>query len=137
MGWEDMTMMEAGVIIWLTDLTASNPYHVRLSEKVHEHWDQAIAQNKTFGIMDCMRIGLTHWSKVRETQATISGKEPGSGGQPKITEVIDPTLPPQKKKRRRNKKKADGKPEDGVAAAVTNGKTDIKPQPQQLGGKNP
>ena len=24
-GWEDMTMQEAGVLIWLTDLTASNP----------------------------------------------------------------------------------------------------------------
>ena len=25
-GWEDMTMAEAGVLIWLTNLTASNPH---------------------------------------------------------------------------------------------------------------
>ena len=34
-GWEDMTTQEAGVLIWLTDLTASNPYQVKLSEKIH------------------------------------------------------------------------------------------------------
>ena len=28
-GWEDMTMQEAGVLIWLTDLTASNPHQVK------------------------------------------------------------------------------------------------------------
>ena len=35
-GWEDMTMQEAGVLIWLTDLVASNPHQVRLSEKIHQ-----------------------------------------------------------------------------------------------------
>ena len=137
-GWEDMTTMEAGVIIWLTDLTAANPYQVRLSEKIHESWDQAIAQNKTFGIMDCIKVGLTHWAKVRETQATISGTLPGLGGQPKGKEVSDPTLSPKKKKRKKNKKKADGKPEDGVAAAVTTGKTDAKPPATAVtGGQRP
>ena len=34
-GWEDMTMAEAGVLIWLTDLSASNPYQVKLSKKLH------------------------------------------------------------------------------------------------------
>merc|ERR1712240_45095 len=105
-GWSDMTMMEAGVIIWLTDLVASNPHQVRLSEKVHEQWDLAIAQDKTFGIIDCITIGLTHWSKVRETQATISGKQPNAGGsQNGNNDSVDPTRPPQKKKRKRNKKK--------------------------------
>merc|ERR1712002_504821 len=126
-GWADMTMQEAGVIFWLTDLVASNPHQVRLSEKVHEQWDLAIAKDQTFGIMDCITIGLTHWSKVRETQATISAKQPGSGGQPKGNKVVDPTLSPQKKKRKRNKKKNNGKPEDGVAATVTTGKTEVKP----------
>merc|ERR1712240_233800 len=139
-GWANMTMQEAGVIIWLTDLVASNPHQVRLSKKVHEQWDLAIAKDKTFRIMDCITIGLTHWSKVRETQATISAKQPGSGGQPKGNEVVDPTLPPQKKKRKRNKKKNDGKPEDGVAATVTTGKTEVNPPataPPATGGQKP
>ena len=51
-GWADMTIQEAGVIIWLTDLVASNPHQVRLSEKVHEQWDLAISKDQTFGIMD-------------------------------------------------------------------------------------
>ena len=34
-GWESMTMAEAGVLIWLTDLTLNNPHHVKLSKKVH------------------------------------------------------------------------------------------------------
>merc|ERR1712240_529316 len=140
-GWADMTMQEAGVIIWLTDLVASNPHQVRLSEKVHEQWDLAIAKDQTFGILDCITIGLTHWSKVRETQATISGKQPGSGGPPNGNEVVDPTMPPQKKKRKRNKKKNKGKPEDGVAATVTTGKTEVKPPaataPPAAGGQRP
>ena len=104
-----MTMMEAGVIIWLTDLVVSNPHQVRLSEKVHEQWDLAIAQDKTFGIMDCITIGLTHWSKVRETQATISGKQPGSGGPPNGNDVVDPTMPRQKKEEEKEQKEKRGK----------------------------
>merc|ERR1711873_208573 len=50
-GWEDMTMQEAGVLIWLTDLTASNPHQVKFSEKVHLAWDAAIAKEETFGII--------------------------------------------------------------------------------------
>ena len=34
-GWEDMTMAEAGMLIWLTDLTTNNPHQVKLSEKIH------------------------------------------------------------------------------------------------------
>ena len=127
-GWADMTMQEAGVIIWLTDLVASNPHQVRLSEKVHEQWDLAVAKDQTFGIMDCITIGLTHWSKVRETQATISGKQPNAGGsQNGNNDNVDPTRPPQKKKRKRNKKKNEGNPKDGVAATVTTGKNEVKP----------
>merc|ERR1712240_280422 len=85
---------------------------------------------------DCITIGLTHWSKVRETQATISGKQPGSGGPPNGNDNVDPTMPPHKKKN-------DGKPEDGVAAAVTTGKTEVKPPaatappPAAAGGQTP
>ena len=43
-GWESMTMAEAGVLIWLTNLTLVNPYHVKLSEKIHAAWD--LAQTK-------------------------------------------------------------------------------------------
>merc|ERR1712002_773138 len=107
-GWADMTMQEAGVIIWLTDLVASNPHQVRLSEKVHEQWDLAIAQDKTFRIMDCITIGLTHWSKVRETQATISGRQPGAGGPLNGNDNVDPTMPPPEKEEKRNKKKNEG-----------------------------
>ena len=40
-GWESMTMAEAGVLIWLTDLTLNNPHQVKLSEKVHALWHVA------------------------------------------------------------------------------------------------
>ena len=142
-GWADMTMQEAGVLIWLTDLVASNPHQVKLSEKIHEQWDQAIARDETFGIMNCITIGLAHWSKVRETQATISGKQPNGGGtQNGNNDNVDPTRPP-KKKRKRNKKKNDVNPEDGVAATVTTGKNEVKPPaatapaPVAAGGQRP
>ena len=48
-GWEDMTMQEAGVLIWLTDLVASNPHQVKLSDKIHQHWDATVAKDETFG----------------------------------------------------------------------------------------
>ena len=34
-GWESMTRAEARVLMWLTNLTLTNPHYVRLSEKVH------------------------------------------------------------------------------------------------------
>ena len=44
-GWEDMTMQEAGVLIWLTDLVASNHHQVKLSEKIHLAWDAAVVKD--------------------------------------------------------------------------------------------
>ena len=118
-GWEDMTMQEAGVLIWLTDLVASNPHQVRLSEKIHQQWDAAVAKDETFSVMNCITIASEHWSKVREIKATISGKQSNGGGaKDGNTDNADSTRPP-KKKRKRNKKPKDANPEDGVAAAVT------------------
>ena len=57
-GWEDMTMQKAGVLIWLTDLTVSNPYQVKLSKKVHLAWDAAEAKSESFGIMNCITTAL-------------------------------------------------------------------------------
>ena len=118
-GWEDMTMQEAGVLIWLTDLVASNPHQVKLSEKIHLAWDAAVAKDETFGVMNCISIASEHWSKVREIEATISGKQPSGGGaKDGNTDNTDSSRPP-KKKRKRNKKPKDSNPEEGVAATVT------------------
>ena len=124
-GWADMTMQEPGVLIWLTDLVSSNPHQVRLSEKIHQHWDSAIAKDETFSIMNCIPIASDHWSKVREVEATISGKQSNGGGtKDGNTDNVDSTRPP-KKKRKRNKKK-DTTPQDSVAAAVTT-TSEVKP----------
>merc|ERR1712240_919018 len=64
-GLEDMTMQEAGVLIWLTDLTANNPHQVKLSKKVHLAWDAAEAESESFGIMNCISIASEHWANVR------------------------------------------------------------------------
>ena len=92
------------MLIWLTDLKASNPHKVKLSEKVHLAWDAAIAKEKTFGIINCISITSEHWAKVREIEATISRKQPSGGGSKEgNTDNTDPSRPP-KKKRKRNKK---------------------------------
>ena len=59
-GWEDMTTQEAGVLIWLTNLTVSNPHQVKLSEKIHLAWDAAIAKEETFGVINCISITSEH-----------------------------------------------------------------------------
>ena len=90
-----------------------------MSEKIHLAWDAAVAKDETFGVMNCITIASEHWSKVREIEATISGKQPNGGGaKDGNTDNADSTRPP-KKKRKRNKKPKDANPEDGVAAAVT------------------
>ena len=73
-------MQEAGVLIWLTNLTASNPHQVKLSEKVHLAWDAAEANRESFGVMNCISITSKHWGKVREIEATMSQKQPSGGG---------------------------------------------------------
>ena len=125
-GWEDMTTQEAGVLIWLTDLTASNPHQVKLSEKIHLAWDAAVAKDETFGVINCISIASEHWAKVREIEATISGKQPSGGGSKDgNTDNTDPSRPP-KKKRKRNKKLKDSNPEEGVAATVTTTTKEVK-----------
>ena len=133
-------MQKAGVLVWLTDLVASNPHQVKLSEKIHLAWDAAVAKDKTFGVMNCISIASEHWSKVREIEAMISGKQPNGGGaKDGNTDNVDPTRPP-KKKRKRNKKPKDASPEDRVAAAVTTTK-EVKPPsataPAPAGGQRP
>ena len=76
-GWEDMTTQEAGVLIWLTDLTASNPYQVKLSEKIHLAWDAAIAKEEMFGVINCISIASDHWAKVREIEASLAPPHTG------------------------------------------------------------
>ena len=53
-------MAEAGVLMWLTNLTLTNPHHVRLSEKVHTAWDLAESRNEQFMIMNCITVALDH-----------------------------------------------------------------------------
>ena len=55
-GWESMTMAEAGVLMWLTNLTLTNPHHVKLSEKVHTAWDLAETWNEQFTIMNRITV---------------------------------------------------------------------------------
>ena len=118
-GWEDMTTQEAGVLIWLTDLTASNPHQVKLSEKIHLAWDAAIAKEETFGVINCISIASEHWAKVREIEATISGKQPSGGGSKDgNNDNNDPSRPP-KKKRKRTKKTKDPIAKEGLATTAT------------------
>ena len=63
-GWESMTMAEAGVLMWLSDLTLTNPHHVELSGKVHRAWDLTKSQNEPFMIVNCITVALDHWSKA-------------------------------------------------------------------------
>ena len=58
--WESMNVSQVGVIMWLSDLTLTNPHHLRLSEKIHATWDLAEANNKQFSIMDCISCARTH-----------------------------------------------------------------------------
>ena len=63
-GWVEMSMAEAGCLMWLTDLTLTNVHHVELSRKVHLAWDLAESKNEPFTIQNCMQVALDHWSKV-------------------------------------------------------------------------
>ena len=106
--------------MWLTNLTLTNPHHIRLSEKVHAAWDLAESRNEQFSIMNCITVMRDHWQKVRETMLTI-GPRQGNGGGTTTTNhpPSDPTNPP-KKKRKKNKKGKEVKTDtDGVAAAAT------------------
>ena len=92
--WESMNATEAGVLMWLSDLSLTNPHHIRLSEKVHAAWDLAESNNQQFSIMNCINIARSHWQKVRETMLTMG---PGNGGGTKTTNdpPTDPTNPPK------------------------------------------
>ena len=105
-------MAEAGVLIWLTDLTASNPHQVKLSEKIHTAWDAAEAKNESFTIMNCITIASEHWAKVREVEATMSQRQPGGGGSKDGNNDTNDSTRPPKKKRRRTKKAKDPTAED-------------------------
>ena len=79
-GWESMTMAEAGVLIWLTDLTLNNPHHVKLSEKIHAAWDLAETKNEQFTIMNCIALTSKHCAKVQEVELTMGQKQGGGEG---------------------------------------------------------
>ena len=49
-GWVEMSMVEAGCLMWLTDLTLTNVHHVELSRKFHLKWDEAECKNESFTI---------------------------------------------------------------------------------------
>ena len=72
--WESLTQAEVRVLMWLSDLTLTNPHHIRLSEKVHAAWDLADTRGEQFTIMNCITITFDHWSKVCEVELTISPK---------------------------------------------------------------
>ena len=55
-GWQDMTMAEAGCLMWLSDLTLKNIHHIKLLSKVHRAWDLAESRNKTFTIQNCIQV---------------------------------------------------------------------------------
>merc|ERR1711867_181549 len=109
-------------LMWISDLSLTNPHHLKLSEKVHAAWDLAESNNQPFSIMNCVDIARSHWAKVRETMLTMG---PGSGRGTKTTTIPKPNQPKNKKKRK--KKKGSDTPADGVAAAATKGAT-LPPQ---------
>ena len=78
-GWAEMSMAEAGCLMWLQDLTLTNVHHMKLSQKVHLQWDQTVCNNESFTIQNCMQVALEHWSKVRETELTLGPNSIGSG----------------------------------------------------------
>ena len=49
-GWQEMSMAEAGCLMWLTDPTLTNVHHIELSHKVHLKWDEAKSKNEPFTI---------------------------------------------------------------------------------------
>ena len=49
-GWAEMTMAEAGCLMWLSDLTLTNVHHMELSRKIHIAWDLAVSRNEPFTI---------------------------------------------------------------------------------------
>merc|ERR1712236_193335 len=117
--WESMNVSQVGVIMWLSDLTLTNPNHLRLSEKIHATWDLAEANNKQFSIMDCISCARTHWQKVRETMLTIGPRQGNNGGTKTTNDPpTDPTNPPKKKKKKNKKKETTY----GVIAAATKDK---------------
>merc|ERR1712101_20434 len=52
--WESTNAVEIGMLMWIVDLSLTNPHHMRLSEKVHAAWDLAEKDNQPFSIMNCM-----------------------------------------------------------------------------------
>ena len=70
-GWAEMSIAEAGCLMWLTDLTLTNVHHVELSPKVHLKRDEAESKNGSFTIQNCMQVALKHLSKVCETELTL------------------------------------------------------------------
>ena len=121
-GWQDMTMAEAGCLMWLSDLTLTNIHHIELSSKVHRAWDLAESRNEPFMIQNCIHVALDHWAKVRETELTIGPKQNNGGGTKTTNETpTDSTQP--RKRRRKNKKSKDTKQDThSVAAAATKDK---------------
>merc|ERR1712115_303256 len=91
--WESTNATEVGVLMWLSDLSLTNPHHLRLSEKVHAAWDLAESNNQPFSIMNCINIARSHWQKVREIMLAMT---PGKCGGTKTTNNPDPTNPPKK-----------------------------------------
>merc|ERR1711989_263175 len=79
-GWQEISMAEAGCLMWLTDLTLTNVHHFELSLKVHLKWDEAESKNKPFTIQNCIKVAPEHWTKVRETVLTMGPKPSGGDG---------------------------------------------------------
>ena len=104
--WESMNASEAGVLMWLSNLTLTNPHHIRLSEKVHATWDLAESNNQQFSIMNCIIITRTHWQKVRETMLKIGPRPGNSGVQRRPT---TPLLTPQIHLKRKERKTRRGR----------------------------
>ena len=95
-GWQEMSMAEAGCLMWLTDLTLTNVHHVQLSLKEHLKWDEAESKNEQFTIKNCMQVALEHWTKVCDTELTKGPKPSGRGGS--TGETFDGTQPKSKKR---------------------------------------
>ena len=119
-GWAEMSMAEAGCLMWLSDLTLTNVHHMELSWKVHLAWDLAVSKNEPFTIQNCMQVALDHWSKVRETELTMGPKQ-SNGGNNKTDETPSESQP--HKRRKRNKKSKDSQQDGaGIVAAATKDK---------------
>ena len=72
-GWDQLSTNHFGVLLWLEDLDTNDHNQRELANCIHESGDAADDRKETFTELDCQRIALSFWSRVREVEYTVFG----------------------------------------------------------------